>query len=150
MRVDAVCSKNVIVVARDESVQTVAHLMREYHVGAVVVTEELHGQRRPVGVVTDRDLVVEILAKDLEIGSVTAGDLIAEHLVTVEADSSVLEAIEIMSNRGVRRAPVVADPGHHLIGILTVDDALSVLSHSLEQVASLVRYEQDREKVLRK
>lgn len=150
MRVDSVCSKNVIVVSRDEAVQTVAHLMREYHVGAVVVTEDLHGQRRPVGVVTDRDLVVEILAKDLDIASVTAGDLISEHLVSVSADTSVLEAIEIMSNRGVRRAPVVDEPGRHLVGMLAVDDVLAVLSRSVDRVASLIRYEQDREKVLRK
>lgn len=150
MRVDAVCSKNVIVVSREESVDKVAQLMREYHVGAVVVTDEAHGQRRPVGIITDRDLVVELLAKDMDVASVSAGDLVSTNLVTVSADTSVLEAVEIMSNRGVRRAPVVDGPGQRLVGILAVDDVLGVLSQAVDRVASLIRYEQDREKVLRR
>lgn len=150
MRVDAICSKNVIVVSREEPVDKVAQLMREYHVGAVVVTDESHGQRRPVGVITDRDLVVELLAKGLDIASVSAGDLISPNLVTVSADTSVLEAIEIMSNRGVRRVPVVEGPGRQLAGILAVDDVLGVLSQAVDRVSSLISYEQDREKVLRR
>ncbi|HYW77033.1 MAG TPA: CBS domain-containing protein [Gammaproteobacteria bacterium] len=150
MRVDEICSKNVIVVSRDESVSTVAQLMREYHVGAVVVTEQTHGRRQPVGIVTDRDLVVELLAKGLDMDAVTAGDLTAPNLVTVPAESSVLEAIEIMSNRGVRRLPVVDGTGRELVGILAVDDVLAVLSRSVQRVASLIRYEQDREKTLRR
>ena len=150
MRVDEICSKNVLTVPRSEAVSTVARLMREYHVGAVVVVDGAEGKHYPVGVLTDRDLVIELLAKDMDVDTVTAGDLISPYLATVQASATFHEASEIMGNRGVRRLPVVDEPGHRLVGILTVDDVLAVLARTVQRVASVISYEQDREKVIRR
>jgi CBS domain-containing protein len=149
MPVSEICNREVIIVQRDDTVQEAAKLMRQHHVGDVVVVEERKGVRVPVGIVTDRDLVVEIMAPDLVPTVITVGDIMAEKLVTVKDGTGVYEAIQYMRGEGVRRLPVVDSKGG-LVGILTLDDLLELLAEELLELSKLVKHEQKKESVNRR
>jgi CBS domain-containing protein len=139
------CNREVVVAARDTPVVAAAKLMRQYHVGTVVVVDEVNGNRRvPVGIITDRDLVVEIVATELDPKAITIGDVMAAELVTARQTEGLAEAVEIMRCKGVRRLPIVGDDGH-LIGIVSVDDLLGVLAEHMTDLTKIVSREQARE-----
>lgn len=148
MSVGKVCSRIVTVVRREESVMAAARLMREQHVGNVVVVEPEGEANRPVGILTDRDIVVELVAKELDLNVVTVGDAMSFELFTLREDMDLLEAMGEMRSHAVRRAPVVNDRGM-LVGIISIDDVLGVLAELLKELSCLVNKEQRREKVLR-
>lgn len=143
MSVGEICNREVIVIQRDATVVEAAKLMRQYHVGAVIVVEKRDGRQVPVGVVTDRDLVIEVVATELDENVITVGDIMAQEVFTIKESAASYEAIELMRRRTARRLPVVNDAGE-LTGILTLDDALQLLSEELLDLAKLVRYEQKK------
>ena len=144
MSVGEICNREVIVIQRDATVVEAAKLMRQYHVGAVIVVEKRDGRQVPVGVVTDRDLVIEVVATELDENVITVGDIMAQEVFTIKESAASYEAIELMRRRTARRLPVVDDAGE-LTGILTLDDTLQLLSEELLDLAKLVRYEQKKE-----
>jgi CBS domain-containing protein len=123
--------------------------MRAEHVGSVVVVEERGGERRPLGIVTDRDIVIEAVAAGLDAGTLTAGDVMGQRLVTVNEEDDVLTALARMREHGVRRLPVV-DRAGRLAGILTIDNLLEAFSEQLEAAVGVVKAEQTRETTLRR
>ncbi len=149
MPISEICNREAVVVQRNETTLEAAKLMRRHHVGDVVVVEEVGGVRVPVGIVTDRDLVVEIVAPELDQAAITVGDIMAPDLVTVKENTGVFEAIQYMRANGVRRLPVVYENGG-LAGILTLDDLLEILAEELQALARLVRQEQNKETVSRR
>lgn len=118
--------------------------MRQHHVGDVVITEERGGAAVPIGIVTDRDLVIEILAQELSPDTVTAGDIMSYEVLAVGEDDSLWDTLQQMRVKGVRRVPVV-DARGALAGILTLDDMLELLTDELSELAKIVRREQERE-----
>lgn len=144
MTVGKICNREVITIQRDETVLEAAKLMRQYHVGAVIVIDKLNGRITPVGIVTDRDLVVEVLATELDETAITVGDIMAAEVFTVKESLAIYEAIGFMRRKTIRRLPIVDEAGE-LVGILTLDDALQLLSEELLDLAKLVRYEQKKE-----
>jgi CBS domain-containing protein len=140
MKVSECCSQIVVVASATSGIQKAAQLMRENHVGNVVVVDESGGGVRPIGIVTDRDLVVEILASGAPIEGLTLGDVMSDQLLAVDEDEDIAETLNRMRNAGVRRAPVV-DAAGHLVGILTLDDLLSITAQTLNSMAQLVRRE---------
>lgn len=144
-----ICNREVVYVNRDVTVHAACKLMRHYHVGSLVVVDEADGKRMPAGIMTDRDVVVEVDAMDLDAKVITAGDIMSQELVTVTEDQSLLKTIEIMRFKGVRRVPVV-DSANRLIGIVTIDDLLEVLAEELTNIAHIVAREQTHEKQARK
>lgn len=144
MSVGEFCNREVIIVNRDETVQEAAKLMRQHHVGDVVVVEDRSGVKVPVGIVTDRDIVVEIVATELDQTAITVGDIMAPDLFTVKESADVFESIQYMRRKTVRRLPIVNDGGG-LVGILTLDDVLELLSEELLDISKLIKYEQKKE-----
>jgi len=144
MPIGEICNREVIIVQRDTTVQEAAGLMRQYHVGTLVVVEEVSGKRKPAGLVTDRDLVVEVLATQLDAAAITVGDIMLAELVTIPENSGVFEAIQFMRAKAVRRLPVVDGQGV-LIGIVALDDLLSLLAEELSELSVLVSREQEKE-----
>ena len=149
MPVSEVCNREVIIVQPDDSALEAARLMRQHHVGDVLVIENRGGVRVPVGVVTDRDLVLEIMAPELDPTDITVKDFMQPGAVTIKEDAGLFEAVGYMRSKGVRRLPVVADNGG-LVGILTLDDLLELLAEELAALAKLVKYEQKKEIVSRR
>jgi CBS domain-containing protein len=144
MAIGEICNREVIIVRRDESALNAAKLMRQHHVGDVLVIDERNGRKVPVGIVTDRDLVVEIMAPELDPDAITVGDIMGPELATVKESTGVFEAIQYMRAKGVRRLPVV-DANNGLVGILTLDDLLELLSEEMLSLAKLVGLEQQKE-----
>ena len=149
MPISEICNREVIVVQPNDTILEAAKLMRQHHVGDVLVVEDRGGVRIPVGIVTDRDLVVEIMAPELDQRVITVGDIMAPDLVTVKENTGVFDAIQYMRAKGVRRLPVVDGSGG-LVGILTLDDLLELLAEELLALAKLVKHEQKKETMSRR
>lgn len=149
MTIGEICNREVVYVNREVTVHAACKLMRHYHVGSLVVVDEVDDKRIPVGILTDRDIVIEINAMDLDAKVITAGDIMSQELVMVPESEGVLETIEIMRVKGVRRMPIV-DTDNRLVGIVTIDDLLEVLAEELTDIARIVAREQTHERQLRK
>lgn len=146
MRIGEVCTREVIYCGREAGVGEMARLMRNHHVGDLIVAEERAGGLRPVGVVTDRDLVVKVLAEDVAPETVAAGDLMTRRVVTEVESADVHEAIERMRAEGIRRLPVVDATGA-LVGVLSADDVTELLAEELTDLARIAGRQAALEKV---
>lgn len=148
MPIGEICTREVVIVKRKESIFAAAKLMRNYHVGNVVVVEEKNGQAIPVGILTDRDIVIELIAKNVSLDSVFVEDVMSSDLIVVQENRGIWDSIQSMRARGVRRIIVVNEKGG-LRGIISIDDLLELLSGELLDLARVVMREQDREKEVR-
>ena len=137
MSVGDVCVREVDLADPNESAQVVAHRMLARKVGTLVV---LDNERRPVGLVTDRDLAMRVVAKGLDSHQAMVADLMTELPETVHEDTSIDTAITLMRTGPYRRLPVVDGAGH-LVGLLTLDDVLELLSEELKDIGRLVEDE---------
>ncbi|MDP2241992.1 MAG: CBS domain-containing protein [Burkholderiales bacterium] len=144
MAIGEICNREVAFAGRETTVNAAAKLMRHYHVGSLVIVDDYSGKRMPVGIVTDRDLVVEVEAMDLDPKVITIGDIMSGELFTVPESQGVLETMEVMRFKGVRRLPVVDSEGR-LAGIITIDDLLEVLAEELTDLTRVISKEQARE-----
>ena len=144
MTVSAVLNPNVATIEAREGVVEAANRMRAEHVGDLVVIEYRDGYAVPVGIITDRDIVVGVVARRVTPDDVTVGDAMTRKPLTVPADASLEFALREMRRRGVRRAPVVG-AGGELVGILTMDDVIAHLAHQFGRIADVIRLEQDAE-----
>ena len=144
MPVGELCNRDVVILRREDTILAAAKLMRQHHVGDVVVADDSSGFRRPVGIITDRDVVIEIMATELDQKVITVGDIMTGGLVTVKESLGVFEAIQYMRTKAVRRLPVVDEQGA-LVGILTLDDLLQLLSEELVAIARLIAHQQQKE-----
>jgi CBS domain-containing protein len=136
----------VAVANRDTTVKEAARMMRQFHVGDLVVVE---GNTSPVGIVTDRDIVLSVVATGLDPEVFTIGDLINRDLVTVQSDQGVFECIQLMRVHGVRRMPVIDHDGA-LVGIVSVDDLVGLLAEEMGEVGKLIVREQAHEMQVRR
>lgn len=149
MTIGKVCNREVVFVHKQASVPEAARLMREHHVGDLVVIKEKTGKRVPVGIVTDRDIVLEVIAEGVDMNDVSVGDIMSNNLVTARESDGLLETIKVMRAKGVRRLPVVNDD-NELAGILSVDDLIDLFSEQIVDLTRLIAREQGREKAGRK
>ena len=148
MSVGAVCNREVVITDRESSILEVTKLMRRHHVGDVVITEDRDGERVPVGIVTDRDIVVELLAEEVDLNAVDIGDVMSFELLIAREDDDILETIKRMQGKGVRRMPVVNQRGG-LVGLLAMDDLVELIAEQLSDLVKLINTEQSRERNLR-
>jgi CBS domain-containing protein len=120
--------------------------MRMMHVGTVVIVEERQGKHVPVGILTDRDIVLSIVASDAEhLPFLPAGDAMSDNILTAYEDTSLSDGLRLMQERGVRRLPVVDHAGT-LVGIVTADDVIRLLADELGQLARLITHEEQVER----
>jgi CBS domain-containing protein len=136
MSISEFSRRDVVCATKETTVNEAASLMRQHHIGDVIIIEQRGGKRIPVGIVTDRDIVVEVIAAGIDPRSLKLGDLKIGALVTVKEGASYAETVARMSVEGVRRMPVVADDGT-LVGIITLDDMLWQLAAPLAALAAL-------------
>jgi predicted transcriptional regulator len=148
MAVGEICKREVVVTEKSVSVVDAAQLMRRHHVGDLVVVEEKAGRKHPIGIVTDRDIVVEVVAAGVNPDTLKVGDIMGPEVATVRESEGLFEALRHMRDKGVRRMPVVDREGV-LVGILTLDDLLSLLAEEMTELAKLVSHERQREATVR-
>jgi CBS domain-containing protein len=148
MQAAELCNRQVVTASRDMSIPEAARLMRDRHVGSLVVTETKEGRVIPAGILTDRDIVVEIVSRDISLNEVTVGDIMTYALLKVAEDENIFDVAQRMRARGVRRVPVVSRLGD-LIGIIAADDILELLSEELSLLSKITTREAEQEKTKR-
>lgn len=148
MSVGDICNREVVIIGKDAEIREAARLMRDHHIGALVVTEARQGIETPIGILTDRDLVIEVVAKGVVLQSVLVGDVMSLDLQTAHEADGIWDTLQRMRIKGIRRMPVVNGRGG-LEGILALDDLLELLSDELGQISQLISREQRLEKNLR-
>jgi CBS domain-containing protein len=147
MRVRDLYSPGAQVAYPDQPLADAARTMIAGHVGSLVVVKGEGAARRPVGILTDRDIVRGQLRLSADLFCLTVGEVMAGDVLTIAIHFSVTEAIEAMHARGVRRAPVVDGTGN-LLGIVTLDDLLPAVARELGELATLIGTQARRERTL--
>jgi len=130
--VKEVMTVEVCTVREKESVHTLARKMIEYGVGSAVVVEN----GRPVGIVTEKDLISKVVARNKLPSKVKVADVMTSPIITITPNTSLREAANIMIKKGIRRLPVINEKGD-LVGIITDNDILGV-SLDLGELAALI------------
>ena len=143
------CNRDVVVVSQTDPVQEAVTLMRKHHVGDVIVVEHSEQGAVPLGILTDRDIVLEIMAEDVDLKMVSIGDVMSYELITVTESTTLIDTIKLMRQKGIRRIPVVNDKGT-LQGLLSVDDLLELVAEQLNDIVVLISKEQSSESRRRK
>jgi CBS domain-containing protein len=141
MTVRSIFNPNVATIDADADIEKAAVLMRQEHVGDLIVTRQRNGRQEPVGVITDRDIVVEVVARGASPGDIRVGDVLTRELISLKADSGIEFALKRMRDAGIRRAPVVDTDGQ-LIGVMSLDDAIDHLATQLSEIAGAIRWQQ--------
>ena len=144
MNISDICTIQTISCSRDETVQGAALLMRKHHVGDLVVVDG-NGEAIPVGILTDRDIVVSVVALGLDPASLQVGDIMSDDLLTCGEEDDVYQTIEHMRVRGIRRVPVVNRSGG-LAGIVSADDLLEFLAEEMGELSRISSHQQSHEK----
>jgi CBS domain-containing protein len=148
MPIGDVCIRDVVVASRETTAREAARLMAENHVGNLVVVEDISGRRVPVGIITDRDIVRNVVANALDASLFMLGDLVARDVVTIREDQGVFECVQQMRINGIRRMPVVDLKGG-LVGIISLDNLIQLLAEEMSELAKVIVREQARETVAR-
>ena len=149
MPIDECCNIGVVCCEANASIPEVAGLMRKHHVGDVIVIEKKDEQRVPIGIVTDRDIVIETIALQLDANVFLAGDIMSTPIITVREDEGLIETLHLMRTHKVRRMPVVTAAGT-LFGIVTADDIVNLLAMELSLMTAAIVEQPIRESRLRK
>lgn len=144
MKAGEFCNRDAVVCDKDATILDVARLLHRHHIGDVIIADTRNDQRVAVGIITDRDIVVELLAEQVDLDAVTVGDVMSFELLAVEEDGDLLSAIKPMRNLSIRRLPVVNKQGG-LAGILVVDDLIELLTEQLNDLVQLMANQQARE-----
>lgn len=144
MHISEICTRQVVDILPETSIREAAHRMRILHVGCLVVVEPPDGERVPIGILTDRDIVVSVVSPGIDADVLTVGDVMSQPLVTCGEHEDLFDALKRMRETGIRRLPVLDALGG-LCGLLSADDVVSALSWHLRELSSALTSEQVRE-----
>jgi CBS domain-containing protein len=144
MTISSICNRNVATIHPDASIESAAQLMREAHVGDLVVIGQTGASTVPVGMLTDRDIVIEVLAEGVDAKTLRVADIMSTELVSVREDNGLEFALRAMRTNGVRRLPVVDHKGA-LVGIVSLDEIVQYLTRLANDIGGALEVEQFRE-----
>jgi CBS domain-containing protein len=149
MAIGEICSRDVVFVTRNESCAQAARLMREHHVGSLVVLREDARPRVPVGMITDRDLTVGVMALGLDPERTLVEAAMRPELAMVSETDGIGRAIALMRAHGVRRLPVIDSSGT-LVGVIAADDLVELFAEEMAGLAGLIAASPRRERERRR
>ncbi len=141
MPLSKIITGEVVSVGPDTPVVQAAKAMLDKHVGFLMVTEG----SRLVGVLTDRDIAVRVVAQNRDFGGLKARDIMTREPISIKEDTGIYEALKLMADHGIRRVPVTGGDGG-VVGIITLDDVLKIMSKEIAKVGSAIHWEEQREK----
>jgi predicted transcriptional regulator len=144
MTISDICNRNVATVQGDASLKTAAELMREAHIGDLIVTEHRGARIVPIGILTDRDIIIEVLAENVDPKVLRVADVMSTDLATVRDDNGLEFALNVMRGHGVRRLPVLDRDGA-LTGVVSLDDIIQYLARLASAIGSTLEVEQFQE-----
>ena len=133
-----ICNRIVSVAYRELSVDEAARAMRDQQVGSLVIVEERGEDRREVvGMLTDRDIVTQVVARQKDPLTIRIGDIMSRDVATAREDDSVLDLLAAMRRKGVRRMPVIS-ADNRLVGLATIDDVFAVVAEAMDALSGAV------------
>jgi CBS domain-containing protein len=135
MSTGRICTRAVVTAAARESVLDIARRMEEHGVGTVVVVDQ---EAKPVGIVTDRDLVLRCIAAELDPADTLVSGIMTQEVRTVDESTPIEQALRTMAGAGTRRL-VVTGTGGKLAGLLSVDDFVELLAEEATSLGEIVR-----------
>lgn len=141
MSIGEICIRQVVISRATESIYEASQLMRRFSVGNVLVIENKH----PVGILTDRDIIIRVVAQEKDPRKTLIGDVMSGPIITIKESAGLGDAIRLMRSRGIRRLPVIDEDGE-LAGIVTIDDLIELLAEEMSALAALIKCEQEKEK----
>jgi len=144
MSIEQLCSQEVVCATPEDDLLTIAQLMRDRAVGDVVIVENLSDGLLPRGIVTDRDIVVRAVAEDVDLGDLTAGDIMNSRLAKVKKTDGIYETIQVLQREEVRRA-IVVDEDNRLCGVVSTDDLVELLGDEIHRIGQLYRKQVENE-----
>jgi predicted transcriptional regulator len=144
MKVGEYCKRAVVAIAASADAAEAAKLMRSEHVGFLIVYREGDSMQRPVGVLTDRDLVLGVMARDVDPHAITADDVMTRQPLIANESDQLSDMLQAMRQAGIRRVPVV-DVRGALVGIMAIDDAIDVVTGLMCDIAGSIKSEQRQE-----
>lgn len=144
LNIGEICNRSVVFATEETSVKEAAQLMRDQHVGSLVVVKEAGKGRIVVGMVTDRDIAIVAVARDFDPQTLRVADIMSAEPVTARPEDSVDEVLAMMRERGVRRVPVTTNDGV-LIGIVALDDLLDIFAEEMRGFIKAIASAQKRE-----
>lgn len=133
MAVIDIARRNVVTQSPDASVSEVVRTMHNETVSSVVIVDD----GKPLGMVTDRDLAMAVLDEEFDAADTPVREFLTDEMATVEADEGIYDLVELLSEKGVRRVPVVEDG--KLAGIVSLSDVVVLLGMELQHVANAIR-----------
>lgn len=145
MNVGELCVRRAVVTHKEDTVLSAARLMRDEHVGCLVVVSEDGNGAVPIGMITDRDLTLRVLAQRADPESTTVDKVMSKDVLSTVETAGIYETLELLRQRGVRRV-AVTDNDKRLVGVLTVDDILDFVNDEIGAVIRLFRTEQMKER----
>lgn len=137
MKIASFCHAEFVTIHSDALLRSAAALMREQRVGALVVVDSAEPPH-VLGLVTDRDLAIEVLARNLNVATTRVGEIAGNSLVAVGASASVHEAVSAMEKSGVRRLLITEEDGG-VIGFISADDLMGAIASELSRLAGALR-----------
>lgn len=137
MFVGRICTRQVDLVEPNESVQVAASRMNARNVGTLVVVNQ---QKKPVGLITDRDLTTKVLALGKSAAETIVQDVMTHHPETVRENESLDDALRKMRAGPFRRLPVV-DANGKLLGLLSLDDMVELLAQEFKEIGRVIERE---------
>lgn len=149
MQIGEICNRDVVTADPEATAADLAKIMLGRHVGSVIIVEKADAGLRPVGIVTDRDLVLQVTARGLDPGATTAGDIMNGEPVVTQHSAGILDTMRRMRSHGIRRLPIV-DHNQMLIGIVTLDDLIDVIVGELGELSSTIASGQYKEALYRR
>lgn len=145
MFVRDIAQPHPVTVNEDASVLDAAERMRRFHVGDVIAVRPGGARGIPVGILTDRDVAIGIVARAPDaLGALRVSDVLTRELITIDGDASPFDAVELLVAHGIRRLPIVDGRGE-LVGVVTLDDLLRLFSDQLGRLAEVVTSQRERE-----
>jgi CBS domain-containing protein len=139
-----ICNRTTVFAYKQMSVAEAARLMLEQHVGSLVVVEQADGGREVVGMLTDRDITVGVVARDFNPQTSSVADIMSSNMVLCRTGESMADVLSLMRRHGVRRVPVT-DEKNILVGIVTLDDLLEIVAEDLHSFVQVIDSERKRE-----
>lgn len=143
-----VCNRIVTIADRKMNLVEAAQLMRDHHVGCLVVADTAGAGNLVVGILTDRDIVTAVVAKELDPRKLLVEDVMSTETVTVLEHDSIVDLLATMRRKGLRRIPVTSTQGV-LVGLVTLDDLLELMAEQMHTIVQVIETEQLRERKIR-
>jgi Predicted signal-transduction protein containing cAMP-binding and CBS domains len=144
MKVGEYCKRAVVAINGKADAAAAAQLMRNEHVGFLIVYRDGDELQRPVGVLTDRDLVLAVMARDVDAHTVTVEDVMTRQPLIANESDELSDLLQAMRMAGIRRVPVV-DVRGALVGIIAIDDAIDVITGLMCDISGSIKHEQRQE-----